>query len=81
MKYEKQKKEKKQKKKNPLLKLKLGELVLEMQRIYAVDPNVIKPENQIPESSLENYKKYSAIILELNKRENEYDSWKPAPRY
>ncbi|MBU1199219.1 MAG: hypothetical protein KKF46_03960 [Nanoarchaeota archaeon] len=59
-------------KKNPLLTLSLGDLVMEMHKIYAADPYVVKPEDQVPESSLENRTRYHAIVKELNKREFEY---------
>jgi hypothetical protein len=59
-------------KKNPLLAMSLGDLVAELHKTYALDPNVIKPESEIPEESLSNYKKYRAIINQLNAREGKY---------
>jgi hypothetical protein len=66
---------------NPLLKLTLGELISEMQKLYAFDPNVVKPEDQVPESSRENYERYNKIIKEIALREREYISYKPEPSF
>ncbi len=53
---------------NPLRTLGLGELILEMNRLYSLDPNVIKSETEVPKSSLENYVKYNRLVAELNER-------------
>ena len=65
---------------NPLLKLGLGELVLEMQKIFTLDSNVLGPENEIPEESKDLYVKYISIVREISRREALYSSYKPAPR-
>jgi len=71
--------------KNPLLKLKLGELVREMQKIAFEDSIVLTlPENrvnEVPEHSMEMFKRYYELSKELDRREEEYKSYKPAPRY
>jgi hypothetical protein len=59
-------------KKNPYLGMNLGDLVTELLKVYSLDSNVIKPQNEIPKKSLSNYKKYRAIIDELNSRERRY---------
>src|SRR3989344_6798993 len=46
----------------------LGDLVQEMHRIFAEDTNVVKPENLIPEESIDNYQTYMTIINEINRR-------------
>jgi len=53
---------------NPLRTLGLGELILEMHRLYSLDPNVVKDELSVPKSSLENYVKYNRLVAELNER-------------
>jgi hypothetical protein len=57
---------------NPALGMSLGELVAELYKICASDPNVMKPEKEIPKKSLSNYEKYRAIIDELNARDRKY---------
>ena len=64
-------------KKNPLLKLNLGELVQEMNKLCVLDSNVVKPKKDLPEESLGKYNKYQRIIKELKRREKEYQSYKP----
>ena len=81
---------------NPLLKLTLGELVREMQVIVTKDPNVLTTPEVIAtamqplipslrdfriKESMINYEKYTSIIKELDRREEEYKSYKPEPRY
>jgi len=61
------------KKKNPLVEVGLGNLVIKMHELYASDSNVIKPEDQIPSSSMSKYKQYQAIAKELNRREIVYN--------
>jgi len=79
------KKKREAEERNPLLKLNLGELVMEMQRIASADITVLMtPEDKIedvPEHRLEDFKKYHAIVKELNRREEEYKSYKPDQRY
>ena len=48
--------------KNPLLKKGLGSLLLEKDRLFAEDSNVVKLRNEVPLDSLEKYEKYQAII-------------------
>jgi len=59
-------------KENPLLTLSLGDLVTELFKVYSLDPNVIKPKDEIPKGSLSNYKQYRAVVDELNSRERRY---------
>ena len=59
-------------KNNPLINLNLGELVMEMHKLYMIDHNVIKPKDQIPETSTKNYNQYHAIMKELGRRESIY---------
>ena len=66
---------------NSLLGLGLGELVLKKDRIFVGDPNVIRPEEEIPPKSRENYAQYLAIIRELNRREQKYLSYKSPTVY
>ena len=66
---------------NPLLKLGLGELIRESQRIFTQDPNVLMPENEISREGKERHTQYIAIIKEINRRELEYQSYKSAPKY
>jgi len=66
-------------KRNPLLKLNLGELVSEMIKLYVSDNNVVKPADQVPAASLENYWKYQSIINELKSREESFNSYKESP--
>ena len=70
---------------NPLLKLKLGELVREMQIIVAKDPNVLTSKSRVEaigaDHGLENYERYISIVKELERREKEYSSYKPPRRF
>jgi len=59
-------------KKNPLMEKGLGELFREMIALCLYDPNVLKPVNEIPEQSRENYQTYLAIVNEINRRENKF---------
>lgn len=68
-------------KKNPLLKKGLGELVQEANRICMSDPNVIKLEEDIPQESLKNYGKYIEVVKELNRREENYNSYELPPTF
>ena len=68
-------------KKNPLLKKGLGGLVQEANRICMSDPNVIKPKEDIPQESLKNYRKYIKVVKELNRREENYNSYEPPPTF
>lgn len=87
-----QERRREEEKRNPLLKLNLGELVREMQIIAEREPfvlkfsNITEIEENIPHLQqraevLNNYKKYTAIVKELNRREEEYQSYKPEPRF
>ncbi len=69
---EKKKEQKNTLRKDPLLVRGLGELVLEVIKLSFEDSNVIKPKNEIPDKSLENYERYNLIINEINRREQEY---------
>jgi len=80
------KRKKEAEKRNPLLKLNLGELVMEMQKIAFVDNAVLLPRDRrnslaLTKENLENIKKYDAIVELINAREQKYLSYKPAPRY
>jgi hypothetical protein len=59
-------------KENPLIVINLGDLVMEMHKLYALDPNVLKPRKEIPKTSINNYRQYHAIVKELNRRESNY---------
>ena len=50
----------------------LGDLIREMHAIYARDQNVVKPVDQVPPESRENFSLYRQIISELNSRELKY---------
>lgn len=47
-----------------------------MYTLVVLDPNVIKSGNEIPKKSRDNYKIYQKIIIELNRRERDYTSYK-----
>ena len=66
---------------NPLLRLTLGELVAEMIDLRLRDPDINKPENEIPESSKDNHQRYNNLIKELTLREREFKSYKQTPIY
>lgn len=71
---------------NPLLKLSLGELVKEMQLIATKNPGVLEPREHLlniptDQWNLAEYKKYDAIMEELDRREKEYRSYKSEPKF
>ena len=59
-------------KENPLIAINLGDLVMQMHKLYALDPNVIKPRKEIPDTSITSYNQYHNIVKELNRREENY---------
>lgn len=73
-----------------LEELTLGQLIREMQSVVIKDPNVLFSEEVIRETvfptnrmeeSLKNREKYMSMVTDLVRREKEYLSYKPAPRY
>lgn len=85
-----QKRKREAEERNPLLKLNLGELVNEMQKIAARTPSVLTSLEQIKnytfpkalkEENLKEFEKYTAIVKELDRREKEYQSYKSEPRF
>ncbi|MBI3623736.1 hypothetical protein HY212_06695 [Candidatus Pacearchaeota archaeon] len=51
----------------------LGDLIREMQELFARDPNVLKPKDKVPKTSKANYIRYQACIEEINNREMGYN--------
>ena len=66
---------------NPLLKKNLGQLVSEMIIIAVNDSGVLKPEGEVPKESYENYTIYQLLVKDIDRREREYQAYKPEPRY
>ncbi len=59
-------------KKRPYMDHGLGDLLDAMNKLRDKDPNVLKPEDEVPEESKDNQAEYKEIIAELNRKEEEY---------
>ena len=69
---ERRKEQEKALKENPLLDTGLENLIEKQITLILKNPNVTRPKSEMPNESLEDYKRYNLIKKEIHRREEEY---------